>query len=359
MKAIIFAGGVGTRLWPLSRKRSPKQFEKVIGEKSTLQMTFERIKKVIKPQDIYIATGKMYKKIIKKQIPQIPPENVIGEPMKKDVGPAVALMTGLMTKKNPKDPIIILWSDHLIKKEDKFHQIIKVAEKIINEEQNKIIFIGQKPRFPNQNLGWIELSKAIKTVDGIAIYGLKDFRYRPSLETAKKYLKDKKHCWNLGYFVSTPQYIYSLFKRFAPKIYDTTEKILGNLKKMDENLEKFYNEMPEISFDNAVLEQIDGKDAYVISEDIGWSDVGAWEALKEALETKKEDNITLGKVHLEDCFDNLVYNYEQGKLVVGIDLIDSLIVNTNDVLLVAKKTSVPKIKKFVESLEKSENRHLA
>lgn len=357
MKAVIFAGGVGTRLWPLSRKKSPKQFEKIIGDKSTLQTTFDRLKKIIKPQDIFIATGKSYLKIIKKQLPDISSKNIIGEPQKKDVGPAVALMTGLLAKKFPKEPMIILWSDHLIKKEEIFHQVIKIAEQIIKKDKDKMIFIGQKPRFPNQNLGWIELGHKVKNIKNINIFTLKDFKYRPSLSVAKKYLRDNKHCWNLGYFVTTPKYLYDLFQRFTPKIFQITEKIFENPASFEKNLNKFYPLMPEISFDNAILEQIDEKSAYVIAEDIGWSDVGAWEALKEALETKKEDNITLGKVHLEDSWDNLVYNYEK-KIIVGIDLNEFLIVNTKDVLLVTKKTSVPKIKKFVESLEKTGNQHL-
>jgi mannose-1-phosphate guanylyltransferase len=360
MKAIIFAGGVGTRLWPLSRKKSPKQFEHVVGNKSTLQLTYERLSPSLRPKDIFITTGINYVSIIRKQLPKIPKENIIGEPEKKDVGPAVALMAGLLSRKTPEEPMLILWSDHLIKKEEKFKTVIKIAGDLIKKEKDRIIFIGQKPRFPSENLGWIELGDKYKTFKNLPIYYFERFKYRPSFDLAKTFFSDGKHCWNLGYFVSTPVFILKMFKRFAPKIYQLSEKILTHYGKklFKENFIRYYDKMPEISFDNAILEQLDEELAYVIAEDIGWSDVGAWEALKEALQEKKEDNITLGKVHLEQCFDNLVYNYESKKLLVGIDLNGFLVINAKDVLLVAKKTSVPKIKEFVKSLENTKNSHL-
>lgn len=352
MKAIIFAGGAGTRLWPLSRKKSPKQFEQIIDNRSTLQLAFERLAPKFKPEDIYISTNETYIPLVKKQLPKIPVENILGEPEKKDVGPAVALATAKLFKKNPDEPIIILWSDHLVKKGDKFLKVISAAEKMIKQNGNKIIFIGQKPRFASQNLGWIKFGEKMTEVDRFGLHKFLGFRYRPDHSTAETYMKEKKYCWNLGYFVTTPKFLHEQFKRFTPKIYNLVEKILKTSNK------KYYLEMPSISFDNAVLEQLDSNMAYVITEDIGWTDIGAWEALKEALELRKESNVTLGKVILEESRDNLVYNYEDSKTIVGLDLEDFVVVNTKDILLVTKKTSVSKIKKFVGKLEESENHGL-
>lgn len=341
-------------MWPLSRKKSPKQFEKIIDNQSTLQLTVKRLLPTFKPEDIFISTGMDYAELVSKQLPMLPKDNIIGEPDKKDVGPAVALaMTYLADKTGGDEPMVILWSDHLVKQEKKFLNLLKAAEKVIKDEKGKIIFIGQKARFASDNLGWIEFGNSLKRVAGVNLYRFSGFKYKPDKKTAEKYFKDKRHCWNLGYFVSTPNHMLSLFKTFTPQIYDLLQKSIK-----ENHLKKYYTQMPEIHFDHAILEQLDLKSAYVIVEDIGWSDVGAWEALKEALQEKRQDNIIKGKVLLEDSIDNLVYNYDEERLVVGIDLEDLLIVNTDDVLLVTKKTSVSKIKKLVESFKGTENERL-
>lgn len=360
MKAVIFAGGVGTRLWPLSRKKSPKQFEKIIDDKSTLQLAVERLFPEFDPKNIYISSGIQYVDLITKQLPTIPKENIIGEPEKKDVGPAVAFMMGYLSKKFPNEPVVILWSDHLVRHKDLFNRVVLASGKLIKKENNKIIFIGQKPRFASDNLGWIETNGADRKESGITFHKFTELKYKPSKELAEKYYKNGRYCWNLGYFVSTPHFIYSMFKRFTPHIYLLVEKILEaeGTNDFSKIFSKYYHEMPEINFDNAILEQLDKQFAYVVVEDIGWSDVGAWEALKEALQENHEDNIIKGKVLLEDSSDNLVYNFDGKKIIVGVDLNELLVVNTNDVLLIAKKTSVSKIKKIVEGFKGTEHEQL-
>lgn len=353
MKAVIFAGGVGTRLWPLSRKRSPKQFEKIIDDKSTLQLAVERLRPEFKPDDIYISTGDRYIDTVAKQLPFIPKKNIIGEPEMKDVGPAVALIMGILSKKFPHEPIIILWSDHLVKNQDKFKKIILSSGKIVKDDPNKIIFIGQKPRFATDNLGWIATRGKVFTKNNFVYHHFESIKYRPNLDLATKYFNSNKYCWNLGYFVTTPQFVYSLFERFAPHIFRLIEEIAKNYdsKSFQQILKANYRQIPPISFDNAILEQLDTSYAYVVMEDIGWTDIGAWEALKEALEKNKSDNITKGNVHLKDSSDNLIYNYNDKVLIVGVDVNELLVVNTSDVLLIAKKTSVSKIKKIVEGFK--------
>src|SRR5258708_7301787 len=156
MKVVIFAGGVGSRLWPLSRKNSPKQLEKIVGDKSTLQLAVDRLKPDFSQKDIYISTGKKYESIVRYHLQQIQPENLLFEPEMRDVGPAVGVAMGIIGKDNPNSPVAIIWSDHFVKKERRFREVLGFAEDIANKDPNSLIFIGQRARFANQNLGWLE-----------------------------------------------------------------------------------------------------------------------------------------------------------------------------------------------------------
>lgn len=359
MKVVIFAGGVGTRLWPLSRKNTPKQFEKIIGDKSTLQLAFNRLQPDFKPEDIYIATGEKYKKIVYSHLPQIPKQNFIFEPEMRDVGPAVGVAMGIVGKDNPDEPVAIVWSDHFVRKERRFREVLSFAKDLVLKNKNLVIFIGQKARFANQNLGWIEYGKEVAQVRGTKIFRFERLIYQPSLESAEKFLEDGNYAWNPGYFVTTPGFLLSQYKKFSPKIWEGIMKIqnsVGN-KNYEEVLRKIYPSFEKISFDNAILEKINPENVNVIAADLGWSDVGAWEALKEALQLSVKENVTRGKVLVEDSLDNLVFNYTD-QLIVGIDLKKMIVINTDDVLLVCSKESVPKIKKLVGSLAGTEHENL-
>ena len=207
MKAVIFAGGAGTRLWPLSRKKSPKQFERIIGDKSTLQLAVERLRPEFEFADIYISTNAAYKAIIQKQIPDIPDENYFLEPEKKDVGPAIALVMGIMQKKHPHEPLAILWSDHLVKEVNLFKKILKVAGDHVHKKPNSLVFIAHKPRFASANLGYIHMGKKSHENELISFYSYEGCKYRPDAKTAEEYFKSGKYAWNLGYFVTTPSFI--------------------------------------------------------------------------------------------------------------------------------------------------------
>ncbi len=359
MKAIIFAGGLGTRLWPLSRKSSPKQFEKVIGKQSTLQLAVERLYPDFKNEEIFIFTGSQYVSMVHDQLPQIPRENVIGEPEMRDVGPAVGLATAILAKTSPKEPFAILWSDHLVREPERFRTTLLTAADLVKKNPSKIVFIGQKPRFASQNLGWIEFGGVVKRMGDVSFHAFKSFEYRPNLERAQRFYKSNNHAWNIGYFVTTPSFLWKLYEQFMPQMHKDLVKIQDawGTKKFSSMMQEVYPKLEKIHFDNGILEKLDPSDTLVIPTDLKWSDVGAWEALKEALQTSPSQNITQGRVLTTDSRDTLIYNYGE-QLVVAIDLDGLLVVNTHDVLLVCHKNSVPKIKKLVESLAGTENEHL-
>lgn len=359
MKAVIFAGGVGTRLWPLSRKNTPKQFEKIVGNKSTLQLAVDRVSPIIDFENIYISSGERYGEILKKQLSSIPSENFILEPEMRDVGAAVGLVAAILERISPMEPFIILWSDHMVKNEEMFRGILLTAEEVLRKEPKKIVFIGQKSRLAAQNLGWIEFGDEIKEMKGHKIYEFQSLHYRPTLETAEKFHASTHHAWNPGYFGTTPAYLMSLYKKYAPDMYEGLSEIADawGTDTYEEKLSAIFPTFEKIAFDNLILEKMGPGDGYVIGADFGWSDIGAWEQLKEALASSEEENVVQGNVLVKDSTDSLVYNYSN-QLVVGIDLSQMLVINTQDVLLVCPKTSVPKIKKLVESLSGTEHEHL-
>ncbi len=360
MKIVVFAGGVGTRLWPLSRNNSPKQFGKLIGDQSTLQQTISRLTPEFKPEDIYIATGIQYKEVVMEQLSFIPPQNFIFEPTRRDVGPAIGLSSFILDKQFPDEPIAILWSDHLVKNEMDFRHVLRLAEKQIKDEEAKFVFIGQHARFANQNLGWIELGDKVEGQDEDMLYNFKRLCYRPKLEDAEHFFKSDKYVWNLGYFVTTPEFLTSLFTKYVPEMASELAKVqdVYGSEQYEEVLAEVYPRLEKISFDDAILVKLVPDGLQVISVDLGWSDVGAWDALKEALASHQEENVTHGNVLTEDSVDSLLFNYSK-KLCIGIDLEEMIVIETDDVLLVCPKNSVPKIKKFVESLTGTPHEHLA
>ncbi|HVZ11475.1 MAG TPA: sugar phosphate nucleotidyltransferase [Patescibacteria group bacterium] len=359
MKAVIFAGGVGTRLWPLSRKHTPKQFEKIIDEKSTLQLAYDRISPIFSPSDIFISSGDRYADILYSQLPDIPRENFILEPEMRDVGAAVGLVGAVLEKIAPDEPFIILWSDHLVKNEALFRKILQTAGKILEDEPSKIVFIGQKSRLATQNLGWIEFGEKARDIDGLSLYEFVSLQYRPTLDRAEEFHQSDRHAWNPGYFGTTPRFLMSLYEKYAGEMYNGLKTIANDYQteNFTSSLKSIFPSFEKISFDNLILEKLNASDGYVIGADFGWSDIGAWEQLKEALSSSEDENVTRGKVMLEASSDSLVFNHTE-QMVVGIDLSEFLVINTDDVVLVCPKNSVPKIKKLVESLAGTEHEKL-
>lgn len=360
MKIVLFAGGVGSRLWPLSRKNAPKQFGKIIADRSMLQIAVHKLFPEFKWEDVYISTGTKYAPLISEQLPELPENNIIVEPEMRDVGPAVGLVVAQLVKTNPTEPLTLLWgSDHLVKREALFRRILRTAEKIVKNNPDKIVFIGQKPRYGNQNVGYIEFGEQVEKLKDHEVHEFKSFQYAPPKEQAEIYASDEKHVWNLGYFTTTPALLWKLFEQFSPDLFKHLQKIHDayGTDDYEKVLHEVYPQIEKISFDHAILEKMDPSTGCVISADIGWSDIGAWEALKEALSDKVDANVTKGKIMLENCTDSILHN-ETKQLIVGIDLQGLVVVSMDDVVLICPKDSVPKIKQFVQSLGGTDYEHL-
>ena len=353
MRIAIFAGGSGRRLWPISRQSSPKQFEPIVGELSTLQLATERVAPQYGYSNIYVSTNERYGEIISRQLPELPSANIIFEPARRDLGPAVGLAMAHLATGGKNEPVAILWSDNYIENIAAFAELLAVAELLIVEHKARIIFIGETPRFANENLGWIGLGVQKGMVENVPYFGFKSLTYRPSLERTREIFEQGTHVWNTGFFVTTPAYVQQLYRRFSPEMWGQLQEIEAAIQTeaYEDTLTRVYPDMQAISFDDAILTHIDPEDAVVLHSEMGWSDPGTLYALKEAINPDRVANVTKGLVIDTDSKDCLIYNYESRKLVMAVGLEGLIVVNTDDAILVVHKDRIPLVKQVVDKLK--------
>ncbi|MEI6886863.1 MAG: sugar phosphate nucleotidyltransferase [bacterium] len=357
MKLIIFAGGAGTRLWPISRNSTPKQFDKLFNGKSTIQLAVERVKDLWGIENVYISTNKKFKDIILDQLPDLPVNNLILEPERRDVAAAILLSFLRLNTDGYTGEVGILWADHLMDRVDSFQSSLKTAEVLIQKHPDKFVYFGERPRFANHNLGWINFGKEVCFENGQTVRAFLGWKYRPELKECEKMFRSNDWYWNTGYFITTIKFVLGLYKQFMPEMYKSLLKVfeLYGTSKFDSELEKVYPILESISFDNAIVEKTKPSDALVLVNDFGWSDPGTLYALKEALEESNSANVAKGEVFNYQSEDCLVMNYEENKLVTTIGLKGYVVVNTDDALVVVHKDDVPKVKELVGELKKDDN----
>lgn len=356
MKILLVVGGYGTRFWPASRRKNPKQHQRVVSRnKSLVQLKFSYLSLGFKPKDIYVVTGKQYSKEIRKQLPKIPRSNFIIEPMMKDTAPAVGLGVLKIHRLFPNELISIQWSDHYIRDPQAFVRALKEGAKIAGKTSKDVI-IGIPARFPTPHRGYIKVGRKIEALNHtphLILCEFKKFVEKPTLQVAQEYVASGDYIWNPGYFIVHPKHVLDKFEKFAPGLFSGFEKIkkvLGT-KKEETVRAKVYSGFEKQSFDYIYAENLSPEEALVINVEMGWSDVGEWNSLKETLQEMPRTNVTKGLVHHVDCEDTLFYNYEKGKLLSGIDLKGYIVVNTPDAILVCPQDSVSKIKKLLKSFE--------
>ena len=348
MKVIIFAGGAGKRFWPIGREDRPKQFIPLVNGKSTFELMIERIQPVYGWHSIYVSTNEKYVTEVKRLCPQISISNIFTEPARRDVGPAVGLSLVRLRKMGVKEPVAILWADHLIEKVENFQEILKHAEDIILRQKYKAVLVGETPTFANSNIGWISIGKNIEK----NYFEFKDFVYRPSEQKCKEIFKTKKALWNTAYLISTVDYLLGFYEKYFPNLYKDLciiEKALDTPKEA-EVIQKIYPKIKSVHFDHIVAYNLEPKQTVVVKSNMGWVDPGTLFALKKYLEPS-DKNAELGLTFSLDTKDSLIFNYEDNKILATIGLDKMIVVNTLDAILVVPANRVRDISELFKMLK--------
>ena len=355
MKAILLAGGAGTRFWPLSRNSYPKQFMPIINNKSPFERHFQNLSKILGINNIYVAVNDSLVGLVNRLFPQLPLTNIVSEPAIRDVGPAIGLVLMKIRKfGDEKEPVLIMWSDNYIGNYVNFRAGLKTAEAYIAEDPNKLIIIGEKPTFPNENLGWIELGKKVSQKGKFTIYQRKSWTYRPPIKLAKKWFADKTHIWNAGYFVSTTDFLLKNYNKFYPKMYQQLATIYEALDTDHEAsvIKKIYPKIESVHFDHVVPEKLKAEETLVVEASYKWQDPGTLYALKQFFQKSHTANVTKGDVITADTSDSLIYNLEKDKVLATIGLDGFIIVNMDDALFICHKDNIPRIKEVLNEIKK-------
>ncbi len=350
MYAVIMAGGKGTRFWPLSRKKRPKQLLSILSEKSMLHLTVERLSPIIPPDKILIVTTKSISESVKEELPFIPPQNIIAEPVGRNTAPCIALAAKIIERvSSPKEIMAVLPADHHISPKDAFVKDLRRAAQVASK--GALVTFGIPPRRPETGYGYIETAEMAEE----GVFQVASFHEKPSRQVAEEYIKKGNFFWNSGIFVWQVDTILTALKEYVFDLWSAC-KDLGNCygtEKWEEECNRIYPSIDSISIDYAVMEK--AKNVYMVRSSFSWNDVGSWQSLEDVW-PMKENNISISdifSIESEGCIA-----FSPGKLVALIGVKDLVIVDTQDALLICKKDQAQRVKELRERLKKGGYDHL-
>ena len=349
--ALIMAGGGGTRLWPLSRKQTPKQFLALTEDASLFRSSMLRLDPLFTPDRIFVVTGHQYVDTLRQEAPEIPETNFIVEPYGKNTGPAVALAVSVIHKHDPQATVAILTADHHISKKNRFRNVLEIA--YLKAQSGQIVTLGIAPTYPATGFGYIHQGKQLSDDGQFSCYEALGFTEKPNIVTATDFLASGDYSWNSGMFIWTAARALEEFQRQQPAMYAQFQKLAPTIDTPEfaDTLAAIWENLPAISIDVAIMESAERMT--VIPADIGWSDVGSWDALFEVLKNDKFGNCFKGagpENIILDTRNTLVFS---DRLVVTIGLKDLIIVDSDDALLICRKGRSQDIRDVVNHLKQT------
>lgn len=335
------AGGKGERFWPLSTDEKPKQFLKLLGSDTMIQMTVKRLLPIIPIDRVFIVTGKRYVNLVREQLPELPQKNIIVEPVGRNTAPCIAL-SAFVIRNNFKDTeILVLPSDHLISDENSFRDSIKEAADFISSNKESVVTFGMHPDRPETGYGYIKIENSTCKLNN-KIHKVEAFVEKPDFETAKKYINTGNYFWNGGMFLWNCSTILKLTEKYLFNTYKVLNEIAADKSDYEKKLEESYLMVDNISIDYAIMEKYDK--IYVIPCDFGWDDIGTWYAVERYRGKDSDNNVCIGDIKNLQGKNNLIFSSSKPIILVGLE--DMFVVESENMVLIGKKDEIDKIKQI-------------
>ncbi|MEG0910719.1 MAG: mannose-1-phosphate guanylyltransferase [Ruthenibacterium sp.] len=345
--AVIMAGGKGERFWPKSRTNMPKQFLSLTGDgKTMLQLTVERLLRVVDMDDIFVVTNKIYREIVLEQLPLLPAGNILCEPMAKNTAPCAAYAAAVIGAKYEDAVMCIVPSDHIIKNQHLFADNLKFAARIAEQGEN-LVTLGITPMYAETGYGYIKF-KQDSGMDMPGAYQVDCFVEKPDLDTARRYLEDGTYLWNSGMFVWKVSTILQNIKTFLPDLYDGAMKMKQafGTDAYEQTVYDVFSACSGVSIDYGIMEK--AKNIYTIPGTFAWDDVGSWLSLERINPVDGKGNFSKGNV-VEIGTENSIF-FSEHRLIAAVGVQNLIVVETDDVTLVCDKDNTQDVKKIVEKL---------